>query len=57
MLEHGSRTDGSRATRDLGLTYTLTDAGLPRALAWYWEHGLLKQRPRFLDSAVPSALS
>jgi dihydroflavonol-4-reductase len=48
MMAHGSRTDGSKATRELGLRYTSLEEGLPATLAWYWEQGLLKRRPACL---------
>jgi dihydroflavonol-4-reductase len=51
MLSHGSTMDGSKAARDLGVRYTPFETGLRRALAWYWEQGLLRTRPRFLPAA------
>lgn len=48
MLTHGVHMDGSKAERDLGLRYTPLEAGLREAIAWYWEQGLLKQKPKFL---------
>jgi dihydroflavonol-4-reductase len=51
MLSHGSRMDGSRAARELGVTYTPLETGLRRAIQWYWESGLIGTRPRFLAAA------
>jgi dihydroflavonol-4-reductase len=48
MFAQGLQVDGSKAERELGLVYTLFEAGLPKALKWYWEQGLLKQKPKFL---------
>ena len=48
MLAQGSQLDGSKAERELGLHYTSLEEGLPKTLAWYWEQGLLKQKPKFL---------
>lgn len=47
-LAHGMRVDGSKAERELGLRYTPLEVALPKTLAWYWEQGLLKQKPKFL---------
>ena len=41
VLLHGHRYDGSKATRDLGLDYTLVDETLRRALDWFRLEGLL----------------
>jgi dihydroflavonol-4-reductase len=38
---HGHAYDGSRAERELGLSYTPIRESLARTLAWYREHGLL----------------
>jgi dihydroflavonol-4-reductase len=38
---HGHRYDGSRATRDLGLTYTPIRETLARTVAWALEQGLI----------------
>lgn len=43
---HGHRYDGSRATRDLGLTYTPIEETLRRILAWFEAEGLLPARRR-----------
>jgi dihydroflavonol-4-reductase len=43
-LRHGHRYDGSRATRDLGLTYTPLESTLERTLAWYAEQDLIPPR-------------
>jgi dihydroflavonol-4-reductase len=48
MFAHGFQVDGSKAVRELGLRYTPIDEALPKTLAWYWEQGLLKQKPKFL---------
>lgn len=40
-LLHGHRYDGSRATRDLGLSYTPIRATIERTLRWYRANGLL----------------
>jgi dihydroflavonol-4-reductase len=39
-LLHGHRYDGSRAERDLGLTYTPPEETVRRTMAWYAERGL-----------------
>lgn len=44
----GTRFDGSKATRELGLQYTPMEKGLESTLAWYWQQGLLKKKPIFL---------
>jgi dihydroflavonol-4-reductase len=41
-LLHGHRYDGSRATRDLGLTYTPLEETLRRTLDWYASRGMLR---------------
>lgn len=38
-VAHGHRYDGSRATRELGLTYTPVEETFRRTVAWYREHG------------------
>ena len=38
---HGHRYDGSKATRDLGLTYTPPEESLARLVAWARDQGLL----------------
>jgi dihydroflavonol-4-reductase len=48
MLAHGNRMDGSKAERELGLSYTPLEDGLRAAITWYWEQGLLKTKPKFL---------
>jgi dihydroflavonol-4-reductase len=48
MLAHGVQADGSKAEHDLGLRYTPLEDGLRAAITWYWEQGLLKQKPKFL---------
>jgi dihydroflavonol-4-reductase len=42
-LLHGHRYDGSRATRDLGLTYRSLEETLERVLAWYRARGMLPE--------------
>jgi dihydroflavonol-4-reductase len=49
LFAHSTRVDGSKAERELGLCYTPLEEGLPKTLAWYWEQGLLKQKPKFLE--------
>jgi dihydroflavonol-4-reductase len=41
-LLHGHRYDGSRATRELGLTYHSIEETVARTLGWYAEHGLIR---------------
>jgi hypothetical protein len=43
--------DGNRAVRELGVHYTPFDTGLRQAIAWYWQQGLLKNKPQFLARA------
>jgi dihydroflavonol-4-reductase len=40
-LLHGHRYDGSKATRELGLSYTAVETTLVRTLAWCAERGLV----------------
>ena len=40
-LLHGHRYDGSKATRELGLTYRPIEETVARTLAWYAERGLI----------------
>lgn len=55
VFEHGMLVDGSKAERELGVRYTPVEVALPKTLAWYWEQGLLKQKPKFLvSSTMPS---
>ena len=44
----GTRFDGTKASRELGLQYTPMEDGLRDALTWYWEQGYLKTKPVFL---------
>ena len=44
-LLHGHRYDGSRATRELGLTYHAIEDTVERALRWYAERGLIRPIP------------
>jgi dihydroflavonol-4-reductase len=44
-LRHGHRYDGSRATRELGLSYRSIDDTLERTLRWYAERGLIRPIP------------
>jgi dihydroflavonol-4-reductase len=41
-LLHGHRYDGSRATRELGLSYHPIEETVVRTLGWYAEHGLIR---------------
>lgn len=41
-LLHGHRYDGSRATRELGLTYRRIEDTVARTLGWYAEQGLIR---------------
>lgn len=41
-LLHGHRYDGSRATRELGLTYRGIEETVARTLAWYADRGLIR---------------
>ena len=41
-LLHGHRYDGSRATRELGLTYRRIEETIERTLGWYAERGLVR---------------
>jgi len=45
----GTRFDGSKAESELGLKYTPMEEGLRKTIAWYWEQGLLKKKPKFLN--------
>lgn len=44
-LRHGHRYDGSRAERELGLTYTPAESTLRRTVEWAVEKGLIGPRP------------
>lgn len=44
-LAHGLRVDGSKAARELGIRYTPLEESLRRAIVWYWQQGLLRDRP------------
>jgi dihydroflavonol-4-reductase len=44
----GTRFDGTKASRELGLEYTSLKDGLMAALTWYWEQGYLEKKPLFL---------
>jgi dihydroflavonol-4-reductase len=48
-LLHGHRYDGSRAVRELGLSYTPIEETLARTLAWYAERGLVAPRAERAD--------
>jgi dihydroflavonol-4-reductase len=41
-VAHGHVYDGSRATRELGLTYTPIEQTLRRTIAWYRDHGYVR---------------
>jgi dihydroflavonol-4-reductase len=40
-LLHGHAYDGSRATRELGLTYRSFDEMVRRTLVWYVQEGMI----------------
>jgi dihydroflavonol-4-reductase len=42
VLLHGHRYDGSRATQELGLSYTSLEETLDRTLAWFEAEGLVR---------------
>ena len=42
VIRHGHRYDGSRASRDLGLTYTPVDDTVRRTVDWFRAQGLLQ---------------
>ena len=44
-LVHGFQVDGSKAARELRLTYTPMNESLRAAITWYWEKGLLRKKP------------
>lgn len=44
LLTHGERLDGGKAVRELGLRYTPLEEGLPKAVAWYGEQGLIAHK-------------
>lgn len=48
LLSRGVAVSGTRAREELGLNYTPFEVGMQRTIAWYWEQGLLKQKPAFL---------
>jgi dihydroflavonol-4-reductase len=50
-LLHGHTYDGSKATRELGLSYTPIEDTLRRTVAWYVEQGLIE---RTLPGVTPS---
>lgn len=45
----GTRFDGSKAERELGLRYTPMEEALRITIQWYWDNGFLKHKPRFLN--------
>ncbi len=51
-LLHGHAYDGTRATRELGLSYTPLEDTLRRTLAWYQSHGFIT---RALPGPTPTA--
>ena len=55
-LVHGHHYDGSRATRDLGLTYTPVEETFARAIEWGLGEGLLKRPLPAWNGSVESAL-
>ncbi len=50
-LLHGHRYDGTRAARELGLSYTPLEETLERTLRWYAERGLVPPRAAPEDDA------
>lgn len=44
-VAHGLRVDGSKAARELGLSYTPVRQALEEAIVWYWQQGLLARKP------------
>jgi dihydroflavonol-4-reductase len=50
-LVHGHRYDGSRAHRELGLSYTPVAETFRRTIEWAEREGLVKRRP---NSPPPS---
>ena len=45
LVAHGFRVDGSKAARELGIHYTPINESLDQAIRWYWEQGLLENKP------------
>src|SRR5207244_2593693 len=41
-IAHGHQYDGSKASRELGLSYTAVEETLRRTVAWYVEHGYVR---------------
>jgi dihydroflavonol-4-reductase len=41
-IAHGHRYDGSRASRELGLSYTPIEETFRRTVEWYVEHGYVR---------------
>jgi len=50
---HGFRADGSKAARELGLTYTPIRDTLRDAINWYWKQGLLTREPACITGSDP----
>jgi dihydroflavonol-4-reductase len=45
----GTRFDGAKAERELGLQYTALDQALRETITWYWNAGMLKRKPSYLS--------
>jgi dihydroflavonol-4-reductase len=45
LVNHGFAVDGSKAAKELGVRYTPFDEGMRNAIVWYWQQGLLKNKP------------
>ncbi|MBC2698320.1 MAG: NAD-dependent epimerase/dehydratase family protein [ANME-2 cluster archaeon] len=45
IASYGLRVGGSKAEKELGIVYTPLENGLRKTIIWYWEQGLLKQKP------------
>src|SRR5690606_28330510 len=54
VARHGHRLDGSRATRELGLTYTPIEETVRRPVAWSRRRGLLRTRSGGQEPPVAS---
>lgn len=51
VISHGFRVDGSRAARELGVRYTPLEEDLAKTIVWYWQEGLIKERPACAGNA------
>jgi len=52
LASHGFQVDGSKAAKELGVEYTPLEEGLREALLWYWQKGLLRQKPICADDCL-----